>query len=266
MASGPVPAPETSSGTGAEFVCNDITDDGYIWGPVDTKTSMRNLLAQTAETAKQAKDVADGAAQAIAAVQNTISVIPSQSGGLTYNGSAQRPSWNNYAVEMMEVTYGDPDDPEARITEADFQGQTDAGTYMAYFKPKGDYTWGDKSKTEKAVPWSIQRATITTAPSVTGTLTYNGGAQTPTWQSFNSAQLTKEETAQTNAGTYSTAFTPTKNYQWSGGDTSAKQIHPAHSPGRPQGQQVRWGAGHQELLPLYPHPAADLGAGPENQG
>lgn len=210
--------------TGAEFVCNDITDDGYIWGPVDTKTSMRNLLAQTAETAKQAKDVADGAAQAIAAVQNTISVIPSQSGGLTYNGSAQRPSWNNYAVEMMEVTYGDPDDPEARITEADFQGQTDAGTYMAYFKPKGDYTWGDKSKTEKAVPWSIQRATITTAPSVTGTLTYNGGAQTPTWQSFNSAQLTKEETAQTNAGTYSTAFTPTKNYQWSGGDTSARTV------------------------------------------
>ena len=210
--------------TGAEFVCNDITDDGYIWGPADTKTSMRDLLAQTAETAKQAKDVADGAAQAIAAVQNTISVIPSQSGGLTYNGSAQKPSWNNYAVEMMEVTYGDPDDPEARIAETDFQGQTDAGTYMAYFKPKGDYTWGDKSKTEKAVPWSIQRATITTAPSVTGALTYNGGAQTPTWQGFNSAQLTKEETAQTNAGTYSTAFTPTKNYQWSGGDTSARTV------------------------------------------
>ena len=50
------------------------------------------------------------------------------------------------------------------------------------------------------------------------------------------------------------------------GRQAGKQIHPAHSPGRPQGQQVRWGAGHQELLPLYPHPAADLGAGPENQG
>lgn len=214
--------------TGTEWECTNVNEGVYTWELVDYTSenfkSMRDILAQTAETAKQAKDVADGAAQAIAAVQNTISVIPSQSGSLTYNGSAQTPSWNNYAVEMMEVTYGDPDDPDARITEANFQGQTDAGTYMAYFKPKGDYTWGDKSKTEKAVPWSVQRATITAAPSVTGTLTYTGEAQTPTWQGFNSAQLTKAETAQTNAGTYSTAFTPTKNYQWSGGDTSARTV------------------------------------------
>ena len=210
--------------TGAEFVCNDITDAGYIWGPVDNSKSMRDILSEAAETAKQAKDVADGASKAIAAVQNTISVIPSQSGNLTYTGSAQTPSWNNFSAEMMTLTYGDPDNPEARIAAADFTGRTEAGTYKAYFTPKGDYTWGDKSKTEKEVLWTIQKAVIPTMPSITGTLTYTGEAQTPTWQGFNSAQLTKTETAQTNAGTYSTTFTPTANYKWPDGSGDAKTV------------------------------------------
>lgn len=215
--------------TGTEWECTGATEeDGYIWEPVDYDSenykSMRDILNDAAATADQAKKVADGAAQAIAAVQNTISVIPSQSGSLTYNGSAQKPSWNNYATEMMEVTYGSADDPEERIAEEDFNGETAAGTYMAYFTPKEDYTWGDKSREERAVPWTVQRATITTAPSVTGTLTYTGEAQSPTWQNFNPVQLTKAETAQTDAGTHSTSFTPTANYQWSGGDTSAREI------------------------------------------
>ena len=106
----------------------------------------------------------------------------------------------------------------------DYTGETDAGTYKAYITPKEGYTWGDKSATEKEVTWTIGRATITTTPSVAAALTYTGQAQTPTWQNFNTAQLTKTETAQTDAGDYSTSFTPTKNYQWSGGDTSARAV------------------------------------------
>ena len=205
--------------TGAEFVCNDITDAGYIWGPVDNSKSMRDILSEAAETAKQAKDVADGASKAIAAVQNTISVIPSQSGSLTYNKGLQKPSWNNLALEMMDITYG-----EDRVAAADFQGETDAGTYKAYVTPKEKYTWGDKSKDEKEILWTIQRATITTAPSVSGSLSYTGEEQAPTWLGFDAEQLTKVETPQTDAGTHSTSFTPTKNYQWSGGDTSAREV------------------------------------------
>ena len=205
--------------TGAEFVCNDITDAGYIWGPVDNSKSMRDILSEAAETAKQAKDVADGASKAIAAVQNTISVIPSQSGSLTYNKGLQKPSWNNLALEMMDITYG-----ADRVAAADFQGETDAGTYKAYVTPKEKYTWGDKSKDEKEILWTIQRATITTAPSVSGSLSYTGEAQAPTWLGFDAEQLTKVETPQTDAGTHSTSFTPTKNYQWSGGDTSAREV------------------------------------------
>ncbi len=209
--------------TGTEWECAGVKDGEYIWGLVyydsESYKSMREILSETSATAAQAKEVADGAAAAIAAVQNTISVIPSQSGSLTYNGGAQLPSWNNLALEMMDITYG-----EDRVSAAEFQGETDAGTYKAYVTPKEGYTWGDKSAEEKEILWTIQRATITTAPSVSGSLSYTGEPQVPTWLNHNPEQLTKVETAQTDAGDYSSSFTPTKNYQWPGGDASARVI------------------------------------------
>lgn len=209
--------------TGTEWECSGVKDGKYIWGLVDYDSesykSLRDILAETAATAAQAKEVADGAAKAIAAVQNTISVVPSQSGSLTYNGDTQLPSWNNLALEMMTITYG-----EDKTLAEDYQGETDAGTYKAYITPKEGYTWGDKSANEKEILWTIQRATIATVPSVSGSLRYTGEAQLPTWLNYNPVQMTKEETAQTDAGEHSTSFTPTKNYQWSGGDTSAKVV------------------------------------------
>ena len=215
--------------TGTEWECTGITDAGYVWGQVsytgENFKSMRTMLAEASATAAQAKEVADGAAAAIAAVQNTISVVPSQSGSLTYNGSAQLPSWNNLALEMMTITY-----TEDKVAAASYTGETNAGTYKAYITPKEGYTWGDKSATEKEVLWSIGRATITTVPSVSGPLSYTGEAQAPTWQNFNADQLTKTETAQTNAGTHSTSFTPKPNFQWSGGSTAAQTVEWTISP------------------------------------
>ena len=209
--------------SGKEWECTEIADGKYTWTPVDPTSadfkSMRTLLTEASETAKQAKDVADGAAQAIAAVQNTISVIPSQAGSLPYTGSPQTPTWNNFSDEMMTVTYGD-----AKTPAATFAGETAAGTYKAYFTPKGDYTWGDKTKEEKEVTWSIARAVIPAVPSVNGALTYTGSPQTPTWSNFNAAQMTKTETAQTDAGEYQTTFTPTANYKWPDGSTEGKAV------------------------------------------
>ena len=209
--------------TGTEWECTDSTEAGYVWELVDYDSknfkSLRDILAGAVATATQAKDIADGAAQAIAAVQNTISVLPSQAGTLTYNKGKQKPTWNNLALEMMDITYG-----EDRTPAADFQGETNAGVYKAYVTPKEKYTWGDKSREEREITWTIQRATITTVPSVSGPLPYTGEAQAPTWQGFNSEQLTKTETPQANAGTHSTSFTPKPNYQWSGGDTSARTV------------------------------------------
>lgn len=207
--------------SGKEWECTEIADGKYTWTPVDPTSadfkSMRTLLTEASETAKQAKDVADGAAQAIAAVQNTISVIPSQAGSLPYTGSPQTPTWNNFSDEMMTVTYGD-----AKTPAATFAGETAAGTYKAYFTPKGDYTWSDKTKTEKEVTWTIQKATIPAVPSQSGSLTYTGAAQTPTWSNFNATQMTKVEEAKTDAGEYQTTFTPTANFKWTDGSSDAK--------------------------------------------
>ena len=103
-------------------------------------------------TAELAKSTADGAAEAIAAVQNTISATPSQSGSLAYTGTRQKPTWNNYPVEMLVITYG-----SGKVSEADFTGEVNAGIYKAYATPKEGYTWGDKSRTERELTWSIQR-------------------------------------------------------------------------------------------------------------
>ena len=66
---------------------------------------------------------------------------------------------------------------------------------------------------------------IETVPSVSGTLTYTGKAQSPTWVNYNSEQLAiSGTTSATNAGTYQAAFTPTAKYKWSDNSTGAKFV------------------------------------------
>ncbi len=68
--------------------------------------------------------------------------IPSQNGTLTYSGSAQTPSWNNYDNNKMTCSVS---------------SQTNAGNHSATFSliDKTNYHWSDGSTTNKTVPWSI---------------------------------------------------------------------------------------------------------------
>ena len=53
------------------------------------------------------------------------------------------------------------------------------------------------------------RITISNVPAQSGTLTYNGNSQTPSWSNYNSAQLTLGGTTSgTNATSYNATFTP----------------------------------------------------------
>lgn len=66
---------------------------------------------------------------------------------------------------------------------------------------------------------------IETTPSVSGSLTYTGKAQSPTWVNYNSEQLIiSGTTSATNAGTYQAAFTPAANYKWSDNSTGARFV------------------------------------------
>lgn len=72
---------------------------------------------------------------------------------------------------------------------------------------------------------TVERKSISTVPSQSGSLTYSGSAQSPSWSNYSAAQLTLGGvTSGTNAGSYNATFTPTANYRWSDGTTTAKTV------------------------------------------
>ena len=143
---------------------------------------------------------------------STSPAAPVQSGSLTYTGQAQTPSWSNYNT--------------AQLTISGTTSATEAGSHSAMFTPTANYQWSDGSTAARSISWTIGRAVITGTPAQSGSLTYTGSTQTPSWSNYDSAQLTIGGTASaTNAGTYSASFTPTANYQWSDGKTAAKSVN-----------------------------------------
>ena len=172
-------------------------------------TNLQGAMDAAAQKAIDAQKSADAALEAITKIAHTIDAVPSQNGTLTYTGQQQSPSWNGYNPETMEL---------GGVTTG-----TDAGTYYAAFTPKEGYTWGDETTDAKSVAWSIGKATIATVPSQSGSLTYTGSSQSPTWANYDSGKLTLGGTTSgTNAGSYNATFTPKANYQWEGGSTAAK--------------------------------------------
>ena len=149
------------------------------------------------------------AIDALSVLTLTIQAVPAQSGNLTYTGSTQSPTWKGYDSSMMTI--------------GGVISGINAGTYTATFTPVGKYVWTDGTQEAKSVSWTIGRAEIKNVPAQTGSVTYNGSAQSPAWSNYNSSQLTIGGTSSaTNAGSYSATFTPTANYKWSDGTTTAK--------------------------------------------
>ena len=72
---------------------------------------------------------------------------------------------------------------------------------------------------------TVNRKTISAVPSQSGTLTYTGSSQSPTWSNYSTTQLTiGGTTSGTNAGSYTATFTPKSNYRWADGTTTAKSV------------------------------------------
>ena len=172
----------------------------YLLGQIETCVT----------AAQNAQDAADAALEAVSKIAFTINAVPTQNGVLTYNGQAQSPSWNSYdpnAMTLGGVTTG-----------------TDAGTYTATFTPKEKYQWSDGTKTAKQVTWKIDRASMA-APTQSGSLTFNGSPQSPSWSGYDTGKMTLGGTTTgTNAGSYNATFTPSANYKWSDGSTGAKTV------------------------------------------
>ena len=177
-----------------------------------TNAAAALAAAQAAQTAAAAaQEAAETAQKAVTDLTSTIDAVPSQSGVLTYTGAEQAPVWNNYNTTALTIggaTTG-----------------TNAGEYTATFTPKEGYHWSGGSTEAKSVTWTIGRAVITGTPAQSGSLTYNGSAQSPVWSGYDNTKLTLGGTTSgTNAGSYNATFTPGANYQWSDGTTAAKTV------------------------------------------
>ena len=137
--------------------------------------------------------------------------VPEQAGALTYTGSAQSPVWNGY--------------DGAKMTLGGETSGTDAGTYHAEFALAYGYEWPDGSAEPASVPWTIGRAVIAQLPAVSGTLTFDGTEQSPTFIGYDPDKMTLGgDTAATEPGDYAATFTPTANYQWADGSAGAKTV------------------------------------------
>ena len=158
-------------------------------------TNVQDVIDAVALVAKTAQATADDALEAITEIAFTVNTVPTQSGSLTYTGQAQSPTWNSY-------------DPNALQIGGTTTG-TNAGTYQATFTPKDPYKWADGTATAKTVNWTIGRAGIT-LPTQSGSLTYTGAAQSPSWSGYDSNKMTLGGTTSgTNAGSYNASFTQT---------------------------------------------------------
>ena len=73
-----------------------------------------------------------------------ISTVPTQNGTLTYSGSVQSPTWNDY--NTSELVLGGT------------TSGTDASEYSATFTPKSNFKWSDETIDPKIVTWSIGKA------------------------------------------------------------------------------------------------------------
>lgn len=146
-------------------------------------------------------------------------------------------TWASTTVVVKEGSYAtDKDDSDAvytlKVTTRNqyantpltVTGLTNGTTYYISFFPETT-DGGINTSTTQRDTGVANRITIANIPSQSGSLTYTGGSQSPTWSNYNTTYMTiGGTTSGTNAGSYNATFTPTTDYRWSDGTTTAKTV------------------------------------------
>lgn len=139
--------PTSKDDAGAVFTRKVTTRNQYATNPL-TVTGLTNgtkyYIAFYPETTDGGINTNTAQRTTGTANRITISAVPSQKNSLTYNGSSQSPTWNDYDTAKMTI---------GGTTSA-----TNAGSHNAAFTPNSDYRWSDGTITEKTVAWSIAKA------------------------------------------------------------------------------------------------------------
>jgi len=130
---------------------------------------------------------------------------------VSYTGNVITPTITGFDSNTMDIS-GD-------------QEATAIGSYSVTITPKSSYCWPDKSVEAITLNWSIIQLTAN-IPTVSGTKTYNGNTQTPTFINYDSNKMTMSgDTNGIDAGTYTVTFTLKDNYVWSDGTSEPKTVN-----------------------------------------
>lgn len=116
----------------------DVT--GYSCFP----QTLNNLGAQTITVSYTERGITKTVTMAVTVERKSISTPPSQAQALTYNGSPQSPTWDNYDA--------------AQLTMGGVTTGTNAGNYDATFTPTANFRWADGTTDAKTVGWTIGKA------------------------------------------------------------------------------------------------------------
>ena len=126
-------------------------------------------------------------------------------GTYTYDGTAQGPT----------IVWATGMEDNCIVTNAT---KTDAGTYTMTIALKNTarMVWADMTTADMTYSYTISKAELT-APAITNTsLTYDGTAQYPTIEAYDSTKISVAGSSETDAGSYSitTALLDKDNYNW----------------------------------------------------
>ena len=137
----------------------------------------------------------------------TVTTAPGAEAKAVLGGSAYTATANGSGVAAISVKKAGKYTVSATIS-----GKTSASVEVNVTEADENYT-------------ATVKIPIAAIPSQGESLTYTGQAQTPTFDDYNSAELTLGGTTSgTNAGSYNASFTPKSGYQWSDGTTTAKTV------------------------------------------
>jgi len=146
-------------------------------------------------------------------------------------------SWGSTTIVLKEGDYAtDKDDAGAAYklksttrnqyasSPLTVDGLTNGTTYYISFFPETT-DGGVNAAVSQRTTGVANRLTIADIPSQSGTLTYNGNTQSPTWANHDAAKATLGGvTSGLTAGSYDATFTPTTEYRWADGSIDAKTV------------------------------------------
>ena len=167
----------------------------------------------------------------------TISQVVEVTGALKYSLDMRIATKIAITSKPTKTSYivGDAFDPTGMVVTATFaDGSTAVVTDQVDYSPKTMVS-GTTSVTVScviggttytaSVAVTVSRITVDAVPTQSGSLTYNGGAQSPTLSGYDSSTMTLSGTqSATNAGTYTMYASLDDRHQWPDGTTAAKTI------------------------------------------